>query len=68
MSCHSDLIVWVNIPSHIYHFLGQRYFGCTKDGKFMCQQDADHEGDRPTRNEQCALHTGSTCAIANGSN
>src|ERR1700730_9441408 len=58
----------VNIPSQIYHFPGQRFFGCTKDGKFMCQQDADHEGDRPTRNEQCALHTGSTCAIANGSN
>jgi hypothetical protein len=68
MSCHSDLIVWVNIASQIYHFPGQRFFGCTKDGKFMCQQDADHEGDRPTRNEQCALHTGSTCAIANGSN
>src|ERR1700730_10272689 len=68
MSCHSDLIVWVNIPSHIYHFPGQRYFGCTKDGEFMCQQDADQEGDRPTRNEQCALHTGSTCAIGNGSN
>jgi hypothetical protein len=64
----SDLIVWVNIPSHIYHFPGQRYFGCTKDGKFMCQRDADHEGDRLTRNEQWALHTGSTCAIANGSN
>jgi hypothetical protein len=39
------LIVWVNIPSQIYHFLGQRYFGCTKDGKFMCQQVADHEGE-----------------------
>ena len=52
MSCRSDLIVWANIPSHIYHFPGQRYFGYTKDGKFMCQQDADHEGDRLTRNEQ----------------
>src|ERR1700730_5566995 len=67
MSCHSDLIVWVNIPSHIYHFPGHRCFGCTKDGKFICQQDADHEGDRPTRNEQSAFHTGSTCALANGS-
>jgi hypothetical protein len=24
MSCHSDLIVCVNIPSDIYHFPGQR--------------------------------------------
>jgi hypothetical protein len=52
MSCPRDMIVWVNIPTHVYHFPGQRYFGCTKDGKFMCQGDADHEGDRPTRNGQ----------------
>jgi hypothetical protein len=51
MSCHSDLIVCVNIPSDIYHFPGQRYFSCTKNGKFMCQRDADHEGDRPTREQ-----------------
>jgi hypothetical protein len=64
----SDLIVWVNIPSHIYHFPGQRYFGCTKDGKFMCQQDATMKviGQRATSNEP--FTTGSTCAIANGSN
>jgi hypothetical protein len=55
IDCQGDLIVWVNIPSHIYHFPGQRYFGCTKDGKFMCQGDADHEGDRPTHNEQGGL-------------
>jgi hypothetical protein len=47
-----DNIVWVNIPSHIYHFPGQRYFGCTKNGKFMCQRDADREGDRGALNGQ----------------
>jgi hypothetical protein len=62
MSCHSDLIVWVNIPSHIYHFPGQRYFGCTKDGKFMCQQD----GEGPTRNEQRTFSRGKYLLIANG--
>jgi hypothetical protein len=50
MTCQGDRIVWVNIPSHIYHFEGERYFGSTKNGKFMCQQAADKEGDRPTRN------------------
>ena len=49
MTCPGDMLVWVNLPSKIYHFQGQRYFGCTKTGKFMCQHDADHEGDRPTR-------------------
>jgi hypothetical protein len=52
MTCPGDKIVWVNTPSHVYHFQGQRYFGCTKSGKFLCQHDADHEGDRPTHNGQ----------------
>jgi hypothetical protein len=52
MTCPGDRLVWVNIPSHIYHFEGERYFGSTKNGKFMCQRAADKEGDRPTRNGQ----------------
>jgi hypothetical protein len=52
MTCPGDRIVWVNIPSHIYHFEGERYFGSTKNGKFLCQRAADKEGDRPTRNGQ----------------
>jgi hypothetical protein len=46
MSCPGDRLVWVNTPSGVYHFKGQRYFGCTKTGKFLCQHDADLEGDR----------------------
>jgi hypothetical protein len=52
MTCRGDMLVWVTLPSKIYHFPGQRYFGCTKEGKFMCQHDADLEGDRPTHNGQ----------------
>jgi hypothetical protein len=52
MICPGDKIVWVNIPSGIYHFQGERYFGCTKTGKFLCQHDTDGEGDRPTHNGQ----------------
>jgi hypothetical protein len=52
MTCPGDQIVWMNIPSKIYHLKGQRYFGCTKNGKFMCQHDADREGDRPDLNGQ----------------
>jgi hypothetical protein len=33
MSCPGDRLVWCNIPSLIYHFQGERYFGCTKTGK-----------------------------------
>jgi hypothetical protein len=52
MTCQGDKLVWVNTRSHIYHFQGERYFGSTKEGKFMCEHDADKEGDRPTHNGQ----------------
>jgi hypothetical protein len=52
LACPGDKVVWVNTRSGIYHFRGERYFGSTKEGKFMCEKDADKEGDRPTRNGQ----------------
>jgi hypothetical protein len=52
MSCPGDRLVWCNTPSHIYHFKGERYFGCTRTGEFLCEQDAVLEGCRPTRNGQ----------------
>ena len=52
MTCSGDKLVWVNTKSHIYHFQGERYFGSTKQGKFMCEKAADQEGDRPTHNGQ----------------
>ena len=52
MSCPGDKVVWVNIPTHIYHFQGERYFGKTASGKYMCERAADAEGDHPTKNGQ----------------
>ncbi len=52
MSCPGDRLVWCNTPSHIYHFQGQRYFGCTKTGKFQCEHDAIGEECKPTGNGQ----------------
>lgn len=52
MTCPDDRLAGVTIPSHIYHFEGERYFEGAKNGKFMSQRAADKEGDRPTRNGQ----------------
>ena len=52
MTCPGDKLVWVNTRSGIYHFQGERYFGSTKQGKFICEREADKEGDRPTHNGQ----------------
>jgi hypothetical protein len=52
MSCPGDKVVWVNTKSGIYHFQGERWFGKTHEGKFICEHAADAEGDRPTHNGQ----------------
>lgn len=50
--CPSDIVVWLNVPSGIYHFKGQRWYGRTKHGAFVCKKEADQAGDRGTRNGQ----------------
>lgn len=52
LRCPGDKVVWVNTRSGIYHFQGERWFGSTREGKFLCEHDADKEGDRPTHNGQ----------------
>jgi hypothetical protein len=52
MTCPGDKLVWCNLPSLIYHFQGERNFGCTKTGEFLCQQEAERKGCRPTHNGQ----------------
>ena len=37
LSCPGDRLVWCNTPSLIYHFQGERYFGCTRTGKYQRQ-------------------------------
>ncbi len=52
LACHGDRVVWVNTRSRVYQYQGERYFGSTAHGRFMCETDARREGDRPTRNGQ----------------
>lgn len=50
--CPSDQKVWVNTRSGIFHLAGERYYGSTKQGKYICEKAAKAEGDRETRNGQ----------------
>jgi len=50
--CPKDVVVWLNIPTRIYHLQGMRWYGATKSGAYVCQQEADRAGDRETRNGQ----------------
>jgi hypothetical protein len=50
--CPKDTVVWLNLPTGIYHFQGQRWYANTKTGAFVCEKEADEAGDRATLNGQ----------------
>jgi hypothetical protein len=41
--------VWVNLDSKIYHYPGDRFYGKTKTGKYMNEQDAIKAGYRAAK-------------------
>ncbi len=46
--CPTDTVVWLNLPTGIYHYKGQHWYGNTKSGAYVCQKEADKAGDRAT--------------------
>jgi hypothetical protein len=50
--CPSDVVVWLNLPTHIYHWKGMRWYGNTKNGSYVCKKEADGNGNRGTLNGQ----------------
>jgi hypothetical protein len=50
--CPSDTVVWVNTKSHKYHYAGNRSYGTTKRGAYMCEADAKSAGDVAAHNEK----------------
>ena len=51
-NCPSDVVVWLNTRSKIYHFSGTRDYGNTKRGAYMCQQESNRAGNRAAKNEK----------------
>jgi hypothetical protein len=50
--CLSDVVVWLNLPTHIYHWKGMRWYGKTNNGAYVCKKEADENGNRGTLNGQ----------------
>ena len=50
--CPADNVVWLNLPTSIYHLKGERWYGRTKHGAYVCEKEADQAGDRVSRNGQ----------------
>jgi hypothetical protein len=49
--CPADQIVWANNgkKSKIYHLAGDKYYGKTRHGAYMCQKDSEAEGFRAAK-------------------
>jgi len=47
-------LVWVNTASKVYHCNGTRYYGKTKQGKYVTEAEAKGEGDRPDHGKPCS--------------
>lgn len=48
--CRLDTVVWLNLPTMIWHWKGERWYGRTKHGAFVCEREAKAAGARATRN------------------
>ncbi|MEY2539477.1 MAG: hypothetical protein QOG67_3217 [Verrucomicrobiota bacterium] len=44
-------MVWVNTETHIYHKEGSRFYGRTKRGKYVTENQAKDEGDKASKEE-----------------
>jgi hypothetical protein len=48
--CPRDTVVWLNLPTSVYHYKGQRWYGTTVPGAFVCRSEADQAAIKPPDN------------------
>jgi hypothetical protein len=50
--CPNDTVVWLNLPTMIWHYKGQRWYARSQHGAYACEKEAAAGGARATRNGQ----------------
>jgi hypothetical protein len=48
--CQYDEVVWLNLPTGIWYPKGGRWYGATKNGSYVCKEEAAMVGDRASLN------------------
>lgn len=49
--CPYDEVVWLNLPTGIWHTQGQHWYGATQHGAYVCKEEATMAGDRASLND-----------------
>lgn len=47
-------MVWVNAQSRVYHCYGSQFYGKTREGKYMTEQEAKKMGAKPDHGKPCS--------------
>jgi hypothetical protein len=47
--CPGDSVVWVNAALHLYNVKGERWYGATKSGAYVCLREGEEAGYRARR-------------------
>ena len=50
--CPSDTVVWLNTSNAGYVFKGDRWYGRTNRGAYVCKAEADKNGEHASQNRQ----------------
>jgi hypothetical protein len=50
--CPKDVVIWLNLPTMIWHYKGMRWYANTQHGAYACEKEAGAAGGRPARNGQ----------------
>ena len=50
--CPGDTVVWANLASKAYHYYGERRYGATRHGAYMCENDAIGAGMKSRKKEK----------------
>jgi hypothetical protein len=50
--CATDVVVWVNTSTKVYHYAGNADYGKTKKGGYACEKEASTGGFHAAKNEK----------------